>query len=67
MPKETFRIVIEIEADSLVLNVLRDALQGERVRRALKLHLTKALENVLEAAGIGALFINVTGGRLESV
>jgi hypothetical protein len=66
MPRTEFKIVIDVEADDVAADVLRDALQGERVRRALKLHLTKALESVLKTVGVDALFINVTGGSLES-
>jgi hypothetical protein len=65
--RKTFRIVIEIEADALVFDVLRDALQGDkRIQRAMRLFLTAAIENVLQVKDLGALFVNVTGGRLEN-
>lgn len=67
MERQKFRIVIEVEAEPLVFDVLRDALQGDkRMQRALRLFLTIAVENVLKVKNVGALFVNVTGGRLES-
>jgi hypothetical protein len=64
--RKTFRIVIEIEADALVFDVLRDALGDKRIQRAMRLFLTAAIENVLQVKDLGALFVNVTGGRLEN-
>jgi hypothetical protein len=67
MARTEFKIVIDVEADDIAADVLRRALERGPVQRAMRLCLTKALEGTLEALGVGALFINVTGGRLTDV
>lgn len=66
MKRKRFILTIEVEADALVIDVLRNALQGERVRRAMRLHLTKAVESVLSIVGADAFFVHVVGGALSN-